>query len=83
MIFWGWLGDRFNPRNVVVLGMAGSAVTVGSLCERELVQLGTACMHLTACPLRLGSPLGGVLLHSLLPRDVGCLRSLPSLWLSE
>lgn len=29
LVYWGWLGDRLNPRNVVVFGMFGSAVTVG------------------------------------------------------
>ena len=26
LFFWGWLGDRWNPKHVVVLGMIGSAV---------------------------------------------------------
>uniref|UniRef100_A0A914CG58 Major facilitator superfamily (MFS) profile domain-containing protein n=1 Tax=Acrobeloides nanus TaxID=290746 RepID=A0A914CG58_9BILA len=28
MFFWGWLGDRTNPRNVVILGMIGSGLTL-------------------------------------------------------
>lgn len=34
MFYWGWLGDRLNPRNVLALGMVGSAaalVAFGSL----------------------------------------------------
>ena len=28
LVFWGWLGDRWNSLHVVVLGMFGSAVAV-------------------------------------------------------
>ncbi|CAI4222629.1 unnamed protein product [Auanema sp. JU1783] len=28
LFFWGWLGDRFNPKVVVAVGMIGSAVTL-------------------------------------------------------
>uniref|UniRef100_A0A915DZ69 Major facilitator superfamily (MFS) profile domain-containing protein n=1 Tax=Ditylenchus dipsaci TaxID=166011 RepID=A0A915DZ69_9BILA len=28
LIYWGWLGDRLNPRNVVVFGMVASALTL-------------------------------------------------------
>ncbi|KAI3422388.1 hypothetical protein GPALN_012906 [Globodera pallida] len=28
LVFWGWLGDRFNPLGVVAFGMVGSAVTL-------------------------------------------------------
>uniref|UniRef100_A0A914DEV2 Uncharacterized protein n=1 Tax=Acrobeloides nanus TaxID=290746 RepID=A0A914DEV2_9BILA len=28
MFFWGWLGDRSNPKTVVLLGMIGSGITV-------------------------------------------------------
>ncbi|KAH7730284.1 Protein T10C6.6 e [Aphelenchoides avenae] len=28
LVFWGWLGDRLDPKHVVVFGMIGSAVTL-------------------------------------------------------
>jgi OPA family glycerol-3-phosphate transporter-like MFS transporter 3 len=28
LFFWGWLGDRWNPKHVVVVGMVASAVTL-------------------------------------------------------
>jgi len=28
LFFWGWLGDRWDPKHVAVLGMIGSAVTL-------------------------------------------------------
>ncbi|KAK6026725.1 hypothetical protein OSTOST_07293, partial [Ostertagia ostertagi] len=28
LFFWGWLGDRLNPKHVIVTGMIGSAVMV-------------------------------------------------------
>ncbi|KHN76278.1 Sugar phosphate exchanger 3 [Toxocara canis] len=34
LFYWGWLGDRLNPRNVIAFGMVGSAaalVSFGSL----------------------------------------------------
>ena len=31
LFFWGWLGDRWDPKHVAVLGMIGSAITVSSL----------------------------------------------------
>uniref|UniRef100_A0A1I7XPH1 MFS domain-containing protein n=1 Tax=Heterorhabditis bacteriophora TaxID=37862 RepID=A0A1I7XPH1_HETBA len=30
LFFWGWLGDRLNPKYVVAVGMVGSAVTLTS-----------------------------------------------------
>ncbi|VDN29641.1 unnamed protein product [Cylicostephanus goldi] len=28
LFFWGWLGDRSNPKYVIVIGMIGSAITM-------------------------------------------------------
>ncbi|KAI1719878.1 major facilitator superfamily domain-containing protein [Ditylenchus destructor] len=28
LVYWGWIGDRYNPRNVVVFGMIASGVTM-------------------------------------------------------
>ncbi|KHJ82787.1 hypothetical protein OESDEN_17518 [Oesophagostomum dentatum] len=28
LFFWGWLGDRSNPKYVIIIGMIGSAITM-------------------------------------------------------
>lgn len=30
LFFWGWLGDRLNPKYVIAAGMVGSAITVST-----------------------------------------------------
>jgi hypothetical protein len=87
LIFWGWIGDRFNPLAVVVFGMVGSAISVhfyiGFLHIFELSALIYPKPHLPVDRLRLAALLAGLLLGALVHFYLGLVRHCASLRLAQ
>lgn len=79
LFFWGWLGDRLNPKMVVAAGMVGSAITV----SRELCFQFLNPLFFAAHPIRHHPQMAQLLLCPILHHDLHCIWPGPSVRLAQ